>query len=237
MELKPAERKTLNWLAPWGAATVKRTVLTCGPRVNWSGLIDGGLVRVYRGTALGDVLGLTRAGRDLVAGAVYLNAPSTVTDRAFALEAVLQLEAQGYERNGMVYKPKPAGDDTDVAVRYRLKVPADEYGDLRDQLRNWRPFDPTAQVSVPALGYPSLYASVSGGGLTAKRVTKLLTEHAGDISVWCHPLLVAVPEETPPLRRLLRRLEWERENARAGLGDLRHQLMTYDKLQLVIVTP
>ena len=106
MELKPAERKTLNWLAPWGAATVKRTVLTCGPRVNWSGLIDGGLVRVYRGTALGDVLGLTRAGRDLVAGAVYLNAPSTVTDRAFALEAVLQLRHR--DTNGMEWSTNPS---------------------------------------------------------------------------------------------------------------------------------
>lgn len=218
-----------------GALTTRRVVAEHGPKPNWLGLFRKGYLREVH-TPYGAVLAVTprahglNVEKQIVPDAPYLSGPSAVADRAYQLDALALLEAEGYtlarheyKRSGKVgYR---AGTTSQI-VRTVLRVPpayADRLRDTESYFAGGRYFErevlePKADqwgIYEEVLGYPSLYASIGGGGIGLPRLRTLHRRHEDHIHLWRHPLLLAVPEEGQ-LRSFLRVLEAKRARTDDG---------------------
>lgn len=239
MTFTGSEWSALAHLAKHGAVTLGRMRLEVGPTVNWRGVVDRGLVWVYRGTPYGDVLGLTGRGRTLLMqhfdNVPYLASPGSVVDRAFGLEAVRILEAKGYTEKAREYKIQKlrGGPEASALIkRFHMRVPEEM---MRELLA--LPFQGRAYGDGPALGYPFLYASISRGGATPARAKALIQEHASHTKEWLHPLMIAVLKETQELREVVRRSNHQAATTREKYRTKPSvsPYMNHDRVQLVTV--
>lgn len=206
--MRPSERVVLQAVHRTGGLTLRRLVADYGPYPNWRSLIDQGLL-VERATVYGPVVGYSSAGyrwacESMPSRPAYLQGPGALADRAYQADAVALLQARGYEVVSVNYKRgRKPGTRTDHVVDMTLRAPLERVPDRRDSLRDdglvWR----------PTRGYPYLYASISGGGITPARLRALLKVHEFSPAAWGHPLLIATPNPAA-LRPMLRRLETAR---------------------------
>ena len=206
--MRTSERAVLQAVHHTGALTLRRLVADYGPYPNWRGLLDTGLM-VERATVYGAVVGYSVAGyrwacESMPSRPAYLQGPGALADRAYQADAVALLQARGYEVVSVAYKRGRKPDTrTDHIVNMTLRAPLERVPDRRDSLRDdglvWR----------PTRGYPYLYASISGGGITPARLRALLKVHEFSPAAWGHPLLIATPNPAA-LRPMLRRLETAR---------------------------
>ncbi|WP_216322903.1 hypothetical protein [Deinococcus aestuarii] len=232
-----------------GALTTRRVIAEHGPKPNWSRLLREGYLREVH-TPYGAVLAVTprahglNAEKQVVPDAPYLTGPSAVADRAYQLDALALLEAEGYTLHRHEYKRSgkvgyQAGTTSQI-VRTVLRVPPAYAARLKDTESYFasgryfvrRVLEPEADqwgIFGEVLGYPSLYASIGGGGIGLPRVRTLLRRHHLDIDNWRHPLILAVPEEGQ-LRSLLRVLEAERAQANP-----RNVSSLYPRVRLLIL--
>lgn len=242
-DLTQLEIQVLESVMKAGALTVRRVIARHGPKPNWQGLLKVGLLREYQ-TAYGAVLAGTRVAHqfnrhsNLIGHAPYLTGPASVVDRAYQMDALALLEAEGYtvgrheyKRSGKVgYK---AGTTSQI-VRTVLRVSPKIEAQLR---QDWDFMSAPRQtpwgIYAEALGYPSLYASISSGGLKLPRLRALYRQHRLHIHEWRHPLLLAVPEEGK-MRAYIRSLEAERARIEASLR-FEKLLFPYPLIRLIIL--
>ncbi|WP_216325967.1 hypothetical protein [Deinococcus aestuarii] len=232
-----------------GALTTRRVIAEHGPKPNWSRLLREGYLREVH-TPYGAVLAVTprahglNAEQQIVPDAPYLTGPSAVADRAYQLDALALLEAEGYTLDRHEYKRSgkvgyQAGTTSQI-VRTVVRVPPAYAARLKDTesyfVRGHRiereVLEPKADQwgsFEEMLGYPSLYASIGGGGIGLSRMRTLYRRHENDIHSWRHPLILAVPEEGQ-LRTFLRALEVERARTNDG-GVSSH----YPRVRLLIL--
>lgn len=198
-----------------GALTSRRVQDEWGPRPNWYRLITDGYLNESH-TLYGPVLSLTTRGHKVLAVGEhrtlpYLTGPATVADRAYLNDAIQLMDDEGYTVERTEYKGagglRHQGRYTDQVTRTILRVPPRIEAQLR---RDWgfvHPLRPIPDGSYPEqLGYPSLYASISSGGIGLARLKSLYRRHEYHIHDWRHPLIVAVPDEDK-MRAFLRGLE------------------------------
>ncbi|MBB5235526.1 hypothetical protein [Deinococcus budaensis] len=222
MQLSEAEQGALMEVGDFGAVTAGRLTEQLGTRTPWRRLVTAGLLKACRTQRLGVVLGLTdrgaRAYTELSGEpAPYVRAPGSLTDRAFQVEALSALKAEGYrlvQADRKLGGGVRGGAPTDLFVRFHLRVPEAQMEALEAYWGEGRPFG-KGETYQAVLGHPVLYASLSGNGIQVSGARKLLSQHAGHITEWRYPLLIAVPEETREMRAYLRRVEAE-DRARWG---------------------
>lgn len=208
-----------------GACTSRSLVASCGPYPNWHPLISMGLL-VERATVYGPVVAYSARGYDwaydwgvsmgLTYDPAYLQAPGTLADRAYQVDALVSLTQRGYESVACKYKRGRApGTYTDHIVSMMLRAPLDRVPDRCDSPRP----SLTGIYYDDTRGYPYLYASISGGGITPARLRALLKVHQFSPAAWGHPLLIATPDPAA-LRPMLRRLAAARSENRVPLVEL-----------------
>ncbi|QLG10694.1 hypothetical protein HLB42_07865 [Deinococcus sp. D7000] len=223
MRLNPLQSNVLAIVGVQGALTTRRVAADFGPRPLWHPLLTAGLLREYQ-TIYGPIVGLTDAGRRYQEhlNCPYIASPSTAADRAYlndALRVVLDagytIEDHDYQQAGGERRRQmlAAGQRpvTSVIVRTTLRVPEavarDIYTDTRRRIEPLHHIGGT--YAPPQLGYPSLYASVRGGGINLPALKRLYKRHSLDTSDWHHPLLLAVPD-LQVLQLYVRSLQVER---------------------------
>lgn len=203
--MRPSERVVLQAVHRTGALTLRRLVADYGPYPNWRGLVDRGLL-VERATVYGPVVGYSLTGyrwacESMPSRPAYLQGPGALADRAYQTDAVALLQSRGYEVVSVTYKRgRKPGTRTDHIVDMTLRAPLERVPNRRDSLRD------DGVVRRPTRGYPYLYASISGGGITPARLKALLKVHEFSPAAWGHPLLIATPDAAA-LRPMLRRRE------------------------------
>lgn len=188
-----------------GARTRRSLTELCGPLPNWQRLLTLGLL-VERATVYGPVIGYSLAGYRWARAAfdqapAYLQGPSALADRAYQMDALTLLQARGYAPARVIYKRgTKAGTRTDHIVYLAMRAPLDRVPDRRERETY------NGQLWTYTRGYPYLYATVSGGGITPARLRGLIKQHFRAPSAWGHPLLIATPN-VAALRSTLRRVE------------------------------
>lgn len=215
MELTEKETEVLDKVRRTGAVVLRRVIDECGPRVNWNRLITEGWVQVYE-TVLGQVVTPTTKTRRAYPKTHYLTGPATVADRAYQVESVRALRAEGFRPVGVDYKEsRTSGKATSIITRFIMQAP-----DRDDLIAEWS----WQGEHHPRLGQPYLYANISGGGISPGRLRALLRVHRHDIDDWRSPVLVATPDPDR-LRSTIRRIEVEDERLTEEL--LNANLSTY----------
>lgn len=192
-----------------GALTTRRVIREFGPKPNWGCLIRYGHLKEYQ-TAYGAVLAVGTAARKDHSGPAqsripYLTGPNSVADRAYQMDALKVLIDRGYtvhhhdyKRSGKVGSAAREGRRyTDQILSAVMQVPPDELRALHADWPGSRPYRADSWGTYPpALGYPTLYASISSGGIRLPKLRALYKKHERDIkATWQTPLLIAVPEE------------------------------------------
>lgn len=152
------------------------------------------------------------------------------------MDALALLEAEGYTVGRHEYKRSgKVGHQTGTTsqiVRTVLRVPPSVEGQLEhDWGFVYAPRKTSWGIYPEVLGYPSLYASISSGGLKLPRLRVLYRQHHLDIHEWRHPLLLAVPEEGQ-MRAYIRSLEAERARLEASIRS-RRLLFPYPLIRLI----
>lgn len=211
------EQSALNIVQRSGAVTIRVLTAHLGPRTNYDYLFESRLL-VERATVYGSVVGYSAAGyrwaEETFGQAAYLQGPSALADRAYQIDALTLLQARGYEAVRAVYKRgTKAGTYTDHIVRLVVRAPLDRVPDRRET----ESYD--GRIWAYTRGYPYLYATVSGGGITPTRLNALLKQHLRAPSDWGHPLLIATPDPEA-LRATLRRREARRGEDQMPLVEL-----------------
>lgn len=167
----------------------------------WEELLNLGHLRIYH-TLYGQVLGLTDTGRALArrtdTSVVYLSAPSSVANRAYQNDALLLLFREGYgygldawQTRGAPRKQGPR-KHTDEIIRHCLRLPP-----AAMQRASELPyFGSHSVLSRPwhRVGQPSLYATISNGGITRDQAQQYLRRHSSAMRAWRAPLHLAVPD-------------------------------------------
>jgi len=172
---------------------------------DWQALVNAHYARVYQ-TVLGPTLALTEEGRVVFATILhdeghfdvhipYLNGPSVVADCAYQMLAVDQLKALGYTVNAVARRRRSLptakkGAQTSIVSRIHLQPPNVT-------------FSPSY---VAEIGYPVLHANISQGGAGVPQLQHLAEHYGARVTVWQHPVMVAVPAITPAMRRLVNKL-------------------------------
>ncbi|MGY2897039.1 hypothetical protein [Deinococcus sp. UYEF24] len=207
-----------------GALTSRRVTEECGPRPNWYRLITDGYLNESH-TMYGPVLSLTTRGHKVLAAAdhwplPYLMGPATVADRAYLNDAIQLMGDEAYTVERNEYKGagglRHQGRYTDQVTRTILRVPPR----IEIQIRQ-RGGYVAAHKQEPdgshkeQLGYPSLYASISSGGIGLARLKRLYRRHEFHIDEWQHPLIVAVPDGEK-MRAFLRSLDAQARRLRGS---------------------
>lgn len=211
--LESIQDKVFWAVARAGALTTRRIIGEFGPKPNWQSLIEERRLREYH-TGYGKVLALGPTARHGFRerpptpreGYVpYVAGPNAVTDRAYLMDAIAVLEGRGYKVAYHVYKRagKVGGAAqrgvkvTDQIVRTVVRAPADKMRELEAVYGKGDPTPLYYQLGITpeVLGHPSLYASISGGGIKLPQLRRLYQRHKSDLDRWHGPLLVAVPEE------------------------------------------
>ena len=212
-ELRDCESEVLWSCIDAGALTTRTIIRLHGAKPNWSRLIDRHYLEPYD-TTYGEVMALGDATRDLIERYYpeefkklpYLTGPYSVADRAYLQDALNTLISDGYSffyhtfkgASPMVAKRRgPDNQRTSQVVSTCLRVPKDEAHLLQ---RRWGQRVKTMEEItdedkfVPQLGYPTLYASISGGGLSPRRVRALYNSASKLSTDWRSPMLVVVPD-------------------------------------------
>lgn len=167
---------------------------------DWRGLVTKRYAREYQ-TILGSVLALTGEGRlahDTIGTesngrtAHYLNGPNTVADRAYQVLAIHHLADLGYRIDDVILRRRnlnAAARDvtTNLVVCIRMRPPGDPY--------------PTELVKD--YGYPALHANIGQGGAGVPQLRRLAEKYRREVVMWQHPVMVAVPEVTAGMVRLV----------------------------------
>lgn len=227
------QQYALNVVGQAGALTSRRVQVECGPRPNWYRLItDRYLNESF--TMYGPVLSLTTRGHKVLAvggqrSLPYLMGPATVADRAYLNDAIQLMDDEGYTVERTEYKRagglKHQGRHTDQVTRTILRVPPRLEIQLRPRWGYVAAYNQNPDGSYDEkLGYPSLYASISSGGISLERLKSLYRQHHLDIHDWRHPLIVAVPEEIK-MRAFLRGLNAQERRISRSLGSLNYELV------------
>ena len=213
--LTAIQQCTLKAIGQAGALTSRRVQDEWGPRPNWYRLITDKYLKESH-TMYGPVLSLTTRGHKVLAVGEhrplpYLMGPATVADRAYLNDAIQLLGDKGYTVERTEYKGagglRHQGRYTDQAIRTILRVPLRIEAQLRQGWGFVHPLKQELDGSYPEqLGYPSLYASISSGGIGLARLKRLYRQHYLHIHDWRHPLIIAVPEEAK-MRAYLRGLD------------------------------
>jgi hypothetical protein len=204
-DLTPTEQKILDRIARHGPQTTRR-LIGISPKPNWMGLLTRRIV-VEHHTAYGRVIAASRATYDAYrkAGEVmpYLIAPGSAADRAFQLDAIWSLQAQGYQVSRAEFKRSRhgGGQRTDQVLHFVMRTP-------QAVREDWAA--PTFKhFWSHERGYPYLYASVANGGIKISQLRELVRKHYMDRIAWRHPLIIVVPD-AGPLRAYHRQLEAKR---------------------------
>jgi hypothetical protein len=206
----------LDTVIECGAVTERRVVHCFGPRAGWEDLVKQGWLRRYE-TAYGTLLALgptwrlhcVRSGRGQP---LALSGPSLVMDRAYQVDALTLLAQEGYHCHSWVHAARWHHNvriQSGQITHYVMRAPEAELETIRQQ---WGPVSPPQPDSLysAARGYPSMYATVSGQGITSAGVRRLLHNHQSSITSWRSPLLVVVPD---PLHvRAVARATWAAED-------------------------
>lgn len=246
------EIEVLNAVRRSGALSVRSLIRRFGPFPNWTQLVDWGFL-LKTETTYGPVLTLAAATRDCLMAEgqlqgrklkiAYLRGPGAIVDRAYQADAIAQLRSEGFTRLRHTYKQRGAIREksnnrytTDQIVSSTLRVPDDEAEVLEAK---WgvqvQPLNEVDQQDYShRLGYPTLYATISGGGIHVKRVIALLKVNRTAIVEWRSPLLVVVPD-LAPFRDLQRRLDaiQEIELRQGQSASPRSYIGTYPELRLI----
>jgi hypothetical protein len=148
--------------------------------------------------------------------------PATVGDRAYLNDAIRLLIDEGYAVERTDFKGagglRHQGQFTDQVTRTILRVPNRVETQLRQMVGPMRKPQANQFGMYPEeLGYPSLYVSISSGGIGLARLKRLYRRHHIDIHTWHHPLIVAVPQEEK-MRAFLRGLNARDRNLAASSG-------------------
>jgi hypothetical protein len=196
-------------VAQAGALTTRRVIRQFGPKPNWEAALRQRYLREMQST-YGPVLTVGDVARKLIQarppppekGLIpYVAGPSAVADRAFLMDALEALAAQGYtvarhdyKKAGTVGNAARRGAKvTHQIIRTVMKVPETR---MSWQAADGKPYGPDHYGIYPETpGYPLLYATISNGGIKLPRLQKLYKRHKRDIARWATPLLIAVPEE------------------------------------------
>ena len=242
-QLTDFESEVFWYCADGGGRTTQSVIKRWGPKPKWSRLIERRYLRTVD-TVYGEVLGVADAGRDMVRCEYpedfkklpYLMAPNTLADRAYQQDAITALEQEGYTVHYHTYKTA-----SPLVTRHRggerpsthqitgtcLRVPETEAQIL---VLRWNQHVKMSQelsnedIYAPQLGFPSLYATISGGGLSTQRVKALYQQASLQSSDWRSPMLVVVPDLSQH-RDVLRRVS--AEQAANKLADLNSQPRTH----------
>jgi hypothetical protein len=215
------ERSVIREVVRSGALTSRRVIAEYGPMLMWSRTVELGYLREVH-TIYGAVLGLGPVGRaafkvsdpQAYAKAPYLTGPNAVLDRAYRNDALLILIEEGYQRHHSEYKMASgmgrvtgAPGFTSQIVSTTMRVPPAEAVRIEWDwnLTVLKPKRTPSGEYPQVAGYPSLYASISGGGIRIERVRALLRRHRLDVTEWRSPLLIVVPD-LEPYQDLQRRL-------------------------------
>lgn len=239
--LTPTERRVVNNLATAGALTSRHVTTTYGPRPNWHRLLQRGIIREVH-TVYGSVLGLTpdtwqKAMSVNRPQTPYLQGPTSLADRAYQMDALRLLKLEGYTLSRHEYKGSGGvgrrGGTTDQITRTVLHVPPSTAAHLAE---DWGQvvaptWDSTLLQWPEVLGHPSLYATISGGGLTPAGLRRLYRRHHLHIHDWRHPMIVAVPDDRPH-RAYVRALEARYQAADA---ESRSSPQPYPLIRLVVL--
>lgn len=206
-------------LARYGAVTHKRLDQRHGP--SWHALLDQDYVRTRR-TVMGRVVTLTPTLLPAIKDVGWKptripQSPSTIVNRAYLTEAILLLENLRYKIDFDDARWSQAGSVLATKQERKLEPAHVVYMGVRipQEMGERRGINigKVVKSSVVREGMPRLYATISGGGVTPAKVKRLVTENSGYCAYWRHPVIVAVPELTPALVRLARRVnaakEWE----------------------------
>ena len=205
-----------------GAITTRRMISLRGPKPTWSRTIDLGYIREVH-TVYGAVLSLGPVGRTNLkesdpqkyAKAPYLTGPNALLDRAYHNDALIILVGEGYKVHHKEYKvasgmgrTAEAPGHTSQIVSSTVRVPLAEAARIEEdwRLTVLKPQRTPSGEYPQVAGYPSLYASISGGGIRVERALALLRKHRLDLTEWRSPLLIVVPD-LDPYRDLQRRLD------------------------------
>lgn len=228
-ELTMLQAKVLEHCVKAGAVTTRSVIAQWGPKPNWSKLIDHKFLRAVD-TIYGEVIGIGEVSRARVSefpkelqNLPYLVSASALADRAYQQDAFTALQQEGYTiyehhyKRASLNRHRGSGHSSTAQIistclrvskieaelmelrwRQRVRHPKEIVGVERDMLR---------------LGYPHLYATISGGGPSKQRVEALYRqakEWSGD---WRSPLLIVVPDLNQH-RDVLRRVAAEQEDNR-----------------------
>lgn len=195
-----------------GALTTRRLIQEHGPKPNWEALIQQGYLQEVP-TIYGSVIGLTERGQYHASGGgkwhvEYVGSAGHLANRAYLMDALQILNQRGYTLGHHVYKRSGGVGTaarnglkvTDQIIRTVLRVPEDEMRRLKaefpvDDQRNPYTMDSFGHWGE-AVGYPSLYATISNGGISAARIKSLVgTKHKKHLEIWHTPLIIATPKE------------------------------------------
>lgn len=212
----PVEVNVITQVHQHGALTTRRLIQAAGPKPNWQHLI-GDLLTEHR-TIYGRVIAYNREGYDwaravsgLPGAPAYLLGPGAAADRAYQNDALMWLGQRGYTVHRHEYRKGHKPDTrTSQIIRTVMRVPS-------EVMLNPPPPEPDiAGILKEAPGYPSLYASISGGGIKLAKVKALLKRHRHHIAGWGHPLLIALPGDED-IRPYLRGVEAKFQRVREEL--------------------
>lgn len=220
-EQRSVTRQVLYAVGQHGALSVRRLEQKYGDPAQWQIALSARYLTQQQ-TVYGPVLTLGPEARR-TAGAVslpfdipYIAGPSSAADRAYQMDAIQQLEHEGYSVARHIYKRAGAVGEaarrgrrtTDQIVSTVMRLPEDQLRSLEARfLRGDRTYRPGPDGLYPERpGYPHLYATISHGGIQRPRLRKLLKIHKHHRSYWQSPLLIAVPEEGT-MRAYLRQLD------------------------------
>lgn len=214
-----------------GALTSRRVVQEYGPKPSWMRVLEEEYLREVH-TVYGPVLGLSHDTYDYfrerpeLPQPPYLKAPSSLADRAYQMDAIKALQAEGYEVVKLHYKRGSTvspGAYTSQVTSVILRVPP-------HMAEDGKPVQPYNDEGIARYqdqrGYPRLYASISGGGIKLAQLKKLLKENERSMSTWGHPLLIAVPENHE-LDPYLRAIEAKGQRIRDELEAHQRHLQGY----------
>lgn len=212
-----------------GALTTRTIIKKWGPKPNWLGLVKSKRLQEVN-TIYGSVITVGDIGHeeverrfpDEVTKLIYLKGPSAIADRAYQQDALITLTQQGYTIYAHEYKRA-----SPMVMRHRdsrrpwthqivstcLRVP-----EIEAQLLASRWGQRVKQIGdiigVEAhehrLGYPYLYATISGGGKSQQWVEAMYKRAATWSSDWRSPMLIVVPDLALH-RNILRRVAAEQK--------------------------
>lgn len=249
-DLTDFESRVFRAVAEAGALTMRRVIAELGPLPNWSVLIDSQYLRRVD-TVYGSVLGCGPVGREAVRtgheegleALPYLTGASSLADRAYQNDAFQALFREGYTLGHHLYKTASPmitghrGSDrpwTHQILSTCLRVPDTEAELI--SLRWGQQVRPPRGVEIheSRLGYPMMYATLSGGNVSRQRVAALYTQARRLSSEWRSPMLVVVPDLTVH-RDVLRRVAAEQaaDQREARNSFPRGRLGSYPALRLI----